>query len=330
MADTFLAKGLGLPISRPATAGTNAQSVMSLFNGAGSGKILKVYRVWLENSQLVGTAAQGMIYLSRISADTAVKVCTTAASTTVTCAAPVSFFGGTNASYGSCIALGQAVSGTGTASGCQVTAVASATSLTVNQTGSVSAGTSLTFSGNWAITPVPYDTTATALPSQVTCQHNAPVTYTGTSTTLSCTTAASTTLTTAGSFYTTGVQVGSYVYGTNIATGTIVSAIASATSLTLSIAGLAGATNTLTFIAPDHFRRMPWSVKAPIIQTGTIDTVETFTNWCSLVDVGYPDTDIEPIVLREGFGISISNPTLTSTPPALAGTIDVFIEFTSE
>ena len=329
MAASYIAKGIGLVLSRLATAGTNPQSILSLFNGVGSGKIISVYRVWLENSQpSTPAASQGLITLSRTSARTASLTCTTAASTTVTCASPVSFFGGSATTYGASIGIGMAVSGTGVAAGAIVTAVASATSLTVSQTGS--AGTNaLTFASNMALIPVSYDSTNAALPAQIYCEHKAPVTYTGTSTTLSCTTAATTTLTTAASFYTSGVVVGSYVYGTNIATGTVVTAIASATSLTLSIAGLGAATNTLTFIAPDIIRRMPWSTKAPIVTTGTIDTTEMFSNWNMLWDCGYNDSNIEPLVLREGFGISIDNQTLTSTAPATAGQVDCFIEFTA-
>lgn len=75
------------------------------------------------------------------------------------------------------------------------------------------------------------------------------------------------------------------------------------------------------------FRALPWSNDEPTIQTGTIDEIET-TNWVVFWDADYNDANIEPIVLREGFGVSVQNVGLTATAPANAGSMDVFIECT--
>jgi hypothetical protein len=66
MAQTFLATANGIPFTA-----TN-QSILCVFNGSGSGKILKVYRVWLENCQVTAlTGGNNILTLSRITAATA-------------------------------------------------------------------------------------------------------------------------------------------------------------------------------------------------------------------------------------------------------------------
>lgn len=75
------------------------------------------------------------------------------------------------------------------------------------------------------------------------------------------------------------------------------------------------------------FRNIPWSNDEPTLQTGSIDEIET-TNWTVFWDVDYNNTTIEPIVLREGQGVSIQNVGLTAVAPANAGSIDLFIECT--
>lgn len=67
MADTFLLTANCVPMGP-----TNPQSLLALWNGAGSGVVLRVYRVWVENvSQDVAiTGAVGILNLSRITAST--------------------------------------------------------------------------------------------------------------------------------------------------------------------------------------------------------------------------------------------------------------------
>lgn len=169
MASTYIVKGDSIQFN------TN-KSLLALFNTAASGKILRVYRVWLANNQVSTVASGGMavIQLLRITA--------------------------------------------------------------------ASAGT--------PIVPKAFDTTATAL--------------------------------------------GTVVAGTN-----------------------------MTVTDSSIFRRISWSYDEPTVQTGTNDEFETFQFWSILWDTGYNDSNVEPLVLREGEGVSIKNTTTLT-----ANFIDCFIEFT--
>lgn len=180
MADTFLLTANCVPMGP-----TNPQSLLSLFNGAGSGVILRVYRVWIENISLdIGiTGGQGLLGLYRITAST---------------------------------------------------------------------------SSNWTLSPRAADTNNTALPAQVT----------------------------------------------------------------------AGSKFTVT--TSDLFRRMPWTNDEASQQTMDIDSIEAIGGVCSLFDTGYNDSNTQPIVCREGQGITVHAISgFTATAPANAGYVDAFIEFTS-
>lgn len=77
------------------------------------------------------------------------------------------------------------------------------------------------------------------------------------------------------------------------------------------------------------FRRVAWSNDEPVPLGGSVDEAETFP-WMFLWDCGFADANVEPLVLREGFGLSINNVGLTATAPANAGVIDAGMEFTAE
>lgn len=180
MADTFLLTANCVPMGP-----TNPQSLLALWNGAGSGVILRVYRAWVENASQDAaiTGTQGVLNLSRITAST---------------------------------------------------------------------------SSNWTLTPLKCDTNNTTLPAQVT----------------------------------------------------------------------AGCKFTVT--TSDVFRRMLWSNDEPAQQTMDIDNVEVIGGIAYLFDTGYNDANTQPIVCREGQGVSIQAVSgFTATAPANAGYVDMFIEFTS-
>jgi hypothetical protein len=161
-------------IANNAYFGTN-KSMIALFNTAGSGKILRVYRVWVENNQVTpGTGIAVVLELRRITA--------------------------------------------------------------------ASAGTTLV--------PVSYDSTATAL--------------------------------------------GTVTAGTG-----------------------------MTVTVSDLFKRIPYSTDEPTINTGSIDEFQQFQQYSSLHYIGLNDSRIEPIVCREGEGVTIRNITTTTVMSA-----DFFIEFT--
>lgn len=73
------------------------------------------------------------------------------------------------------------------------------------------------------------------------------------------------------------------------------------------------------------FRRALYSSDEPAVGGATVDELETIVPLCLFWNGGYDDTNIEPIVLREGFGVSVYTPGVTSA----AGNADFIIEFTS-
>lgn len=84
-----------------------------------------------------------------------------------------------------------------------------------------------------------------------------------------------------------------------------------------------------TVTTSDLFRRVPWSTDEPTIVGGTIDELQTMNSFMYLWDTGYNDANIEPLVCREGQGVSVQNISFTATAPANAGYLDAYIEFTS-
>jgi len=83
-----------------------------------------------------------------------------------------------------------------------------------------------------------------------------------------------------------------------------------------------------TVTTSDLFKRIAWSSDEATLQTGTIDEYQLNQGFMYLWDVGYNDANVEPIVCREGQGVSVQNIGYTAVAPANAGYLDVFIEFT--
>jgi hypothetical protein len=158
------------------TAFASNKSLLSLFNGAGSGRILRVYRVWMLNHQTAGV--------------------------------------------------------TGVMTACELRRITAST-------------------GGTAQTPVKHDTASAALPAQVTAA--------------------------------------------------------------------TGPTDTVS----DLFRRILWSGDEPAVGAGTNDELECLPELGKIWDAGYGDTNVEPITLREGQGISVRQPGANTI-----GVVDVMIEFT--
>lgn len=80
-----------------------------------------------------------------------------------------------------------------------------------------------------------------------------------------------------------------------------------------------GATVTLS----DTFRQFMWSNDEPAASTGTSDEFECLVPLNCVWDSATGDTDIEPIVCREGQGISVQHSGSTTV-----GVADIFVEYT--
>ena len=72
-------------------------------------------------------------------------------------------------------------------------------------------------------------------------------------------------------------------------------------------------------------RRSIFSSDEPSAGTMTIDEVESVVPLSVFWDTGYIDTGVEPIVLREEYGVMVYTAGVTSA----AGNVDIIIEFTS-
>ena len=82
--------------------------------------------------------------------------------------------------------------------------------------------------------------------------------------------------------------------------------------------------SAMTVTESDLLRRFIWSTDEPVANaTATIDELETLPVFGTIWDAGYADANVEPLVLREGQGISVKN------IGATVGIVDAFIEFTS-
>lgn len=92
-------------------------------------------------------------------------------------------------------------------------------------------------------------------------------------------------------------------------------------TLAAQIAVATGATVTLTGV---EMRRWMWSSDEPAASTGTSDEFQCLVPLNCVWD-STGDVDIEPIVLREGEGISVHQPGANAI-----GLVDIFIEFTSD
>jgi hypothetical protein len=79
-----------------------------------------------------------------------------------------------------------------------------------------------------------------------------------------------------------------------------------------------------TVTTTDLFRRTTWSNdEATGNAACSMDELETLPPLNCIWDVGYGDTNVEPIVLREGYGLAVIN-----TGNTAVGTVDVFFEVT--
>ena len=68
---------------------------------------------------------------------------------------------------------------------------------------------------------------------------------------------------------------------------------------------------------------MMWSNDEPATGTGTNDELECIVPFMYVWDAGYGDTNVEPITLREGQGL-----TLLHTVTSAVGNCDAAFEFT--
>ena len=85
------------------------------------------------------------------------------------------------------------------------------------------------------------------------------------------------------------------------------------------------ATN-MSYTTSALLRNLYWSNDEPLQTTvGTNDEFELIPRMQNLWESSYKDTSVQPIVLREGQGVSLINSTATAV-----GIADFFIEFTME
>jgi hypothetical protein len=92
-------------------------------------------------------------------------------------------------------------------------------------------------------------------------------------------------------------------------------------SATLPIAVLAGTNQTV--IPTAMFRRVMWSTDEPATAGATVvtlDEIETFVPFGTIWSLGYADSTVDPIVLREGEGLAVIN------TGANVGQADLFME----
>ncbi len=95
-------------------------------------------------------------------------------------------------------------------------------------------------------------------------------------------------------------------------------------SANLPAAVRAGTGATVTNTADIPFRRMVWSNDEPTASTLSNDELECIPALMTIFDAATGDPDIEPIVLREGQGL-----TLTNTTNTVVGIMDAIFEFTT-
>lgn len=81
---------------------------------------------------------------------------------------------------------------------------------------------------------------------------------------------------------------------------------------------------TVTSATADTLRNWVWSNDEPAASAGTSDEFECLVPLNCVWDAATGDADIEPLVLREGYGVDIRH-----SGSSTVGVCDVFIEFTS-
>jgi hypothetical protein len=93
-------------------------------------------------------------------------------------------------------------------------------------------------------------------------------------------------------------------------------------TLPAAIVGYTGGTPTT--VAADIFRRLRWSADEPAVSGATIDELQMLPFLTRLWDSGYMDSNVEPIVCPEGYGVTLTQPGANTN-----GTVDVYFEFTT-
>jgi hypothetical protein len=86
------------------------------------------------------------------------------------------------------------------------------------------------------------------------------------------------------------------------------------------IAVVTGATDT---VSSNVYKRFLWSTDEPAATAATIDEWQCIPIFNTVWSSGYGETEIEPIILREGEGLAIKQPGANTL-----GSCDIFIEFT--
>ena len=80
---------------------------------------------------------------------------------------------------------------------------------------------------------------------------------------------------------------------------------------------------TVTLTSDVAFRKFMWSNDEPAVSSATNDELECLVPMNCVFDAATGDTDIEPITLRSGEGLSVQH-----TGSSAVGVADVFVEFT--
>lgn len=75
---------------------------------------------------------------------------------------------------------------------------------------------------------------------------------------------------------------------------------------------------------PVVLRRIFWSSDEAAISSATSDEFETYVPLNIIFDAGYGDSNVQPLTLRQGEGVSVYNTV------GAAGLLDCWIEFTKE
>lgn len=92
------------------------------------------------------------------------------------------------------------------------------------------------------------------------------------------------------------------------------------TNLDSNITVVTGSTDT---VGTDAYRRFLWSTDEPAATAATIDEWQCIPIFNTVWSSGYSETELDPIVLREGEGLTMKQPGSNTL-----GQCDIFIEFT--